>query len=187
MVILRLRLNFRRYADDKNPQTEETMRKLPSVVALIVLTLALGSGALAQQPSKAPSAARFIGTWKLVAFHGDSASRIQRRGPHPTGLIYYDATGHMGVQIEPNRQRPSWPQTRLPTAQQALDAITGYTAYFGTYSIDEKAQTVTHHREGALNLDVVDYVRRFQFEGNDRLTLLPVDRPGVRLVWERIK
>ena len=73
------------------------------------------------------------------------------------------------------------------TAEQALDVVTGYAAYFGTYSVNEKAQTVTHHREGALNLDVVDYVRRYEFDGNGRLILVPVERPGNRLVWERVK
>ena len=63
----------------------------------------------------------------------------------------------------------------------------GYVAYFGTWSIDEQAGTVTHHREGALNFDVVDYVRRYSFDGKDHLTLAPVDRPGLSLLWERVK
>ena len=108
------------------------------------------------------------------------------RGPHPTGLLIYDATGHMAAQIQPDRRRVSWPRVQRPTAEQALDAITGYTAYFGTYVVDEKARTITHHREGALNFDAVDYVRRYEFDSTGRLILVPVDRAETRLVWERV-
>ena len=128
---------------------------------------------------------RFIGNWRLVSIQGDSVS-ARNRGARPTGYIYYDGTGHMAVQIQPDRKRPSWPGGQAPTPDQLAEAARGYTAYFGTWTVDEKAKTVTHHREGALNLDVVDYVRRYTFDG-DRLTLAPVDRPGLELVWERVK
>jgi len=158
------------------------MSPRPSLVAVGFLA---GLLLLAIEPTEAQSVrARFISTWRLVSIQGDSLN--QNRGPRPTGYIYYDATGHMGVQIQPDRKRSSW-QGRGPTAEEALDAARGYTAYFGTWSIDEKAGTVTHRREGALNFDVVDYVRRYRFEGNDRLTLSPVDRPGLSLLWERVK
>jgi hypothetical protein len=166
------------------------MRRLVTVIlSAVAFSVAPQASSDAQRQSSPPSAIarRFIGTWRLVSIEGDSGN-ILNRGPHPTGLIYYDATGHMAAQIMPDRPRPSWPQTQQrPTPDQARDAIVGYTAYFGTYVVDERAGTVTHHREGALNFDVVDYVRRYEFLSNDRLVLLPVDRPGTRLVWERIK
>ena len=37
-----------------------------------------------------------------------------------------------------------------PTPEEALDALDDYIAYFGTYSIDEHARTVTHHRLGSV-------------------------------------
>lgn len=128
---------------------------------------------------------RFIGTWRLVSITDDSV-RATNRGARPTGYISYDGTGHMAVQIQPDRKRPSWPASRAATTEELAEAARGYTAYFGTWTLDEKAGTVTHHREGALNLDVVDYVRRYTFDG-DRLTLAPVDRPGLALLWERVK
>lgn len=138
------------------------------------------------RPATRPVVARLVGTWRLVSFQSDSLT-MASRGTRPTGLLMYDATGHMAVQIQPDRRRASWPQRQLPTPQQALDAVKGYAAYFGTYSVDERAHTVTHHREGALNFDFVDYVRRYEFDANGRLILLPVDRPENRLVWERVK
>ena len=130
---------------------------------------------------------RFIGTWRLVTIQDDSLSRVGRRGAKPTGYIYYDATGHMAAQIQPDRPRPSWGAGQALTGDKAIEAVTGYTAYFGTWKVDPVARTVTHHREGALNFDVVDYVRRYEFIGTDRIALMPVDRPGLRLVWERVK
>jgi hypothetical protein len=131
-------------------------------------------------------AQKFVGTWRLVSIQADSLAALARSGNHPTGYIYYDATGHMAAQIQPDRQRPSWTPRKPPTAEQARQAVTGYTAYFGTYTVDPVKRTVTHHREGALNLDVVDYVRRYEFLAGDRIALMPVDRPGLRLVWERV-
>ena len=156
-----------------------------SAILASALSLSLVTPALAGQGA-ASDAAKLIGTWRLVAFTSDSAS-MAMRGAKPTGLLIYDATGHMAAQIAPDRRRPSWPQKQLPTPQQALDAVTGYAAYFGTYKVDAKSHMVTHHREGALNLDLVDYVRKYEFQGTDRLVLLPAERPENRLVWERVK
>ena len=132
-------------------------------------------------------AQKFIGTWRLISIQADSLGGLARLGEHPTGYIYYDATGHMAAQIQPDRKRPSWTAGKPLTSAEALEALTGYTAYFGTYKVDPAAHTVTHHREGALNFDVVDYVRRYEFLAGDRIALMPVDRPGYRLVWERVR
>src|SRR6266545_904401 len=149
------------------------------VVFAAALCLSGGHNPIEAQRNARPAsvvAKRIIGTWRLVSIEGDSLTRVLNRGAHPTGLLYYDATGHMAVQIMPDRRRPSWPRLVLPTPQQAKEAVTGYLAYFGTYSVDERARTVTHHRQGALDFDVVDYVRRYEFVGNDRL-ILTLERP----------
>ena len=132
-------------------------------------------------------AQKFVGTWRLISIQVDSLGALARRGDHPNGYIYYDNTGHMAAQIQPDRKRPSWTAGKTPSGEEALEAITGYVAYFGTYKVDPAAHTVTHHREGALNFEVVDYVRRYEFLAGDRIALMPVDRPGYRLVWERVK
>jgi len=132
-------------------------------------------------------AKKFIGTWRLVSIATDTLGRASRFGTTPTGYIYYDATGHMAAQIQPDRKRPSWTAGKTPSGDEAIEVVMGYVAYFGTYRVDPAAKTVTHRREGALNFDVVDYVRRYEFLAGDRIALMPVDRPGYRLVWERVK
>jgi hypothetical protein len=136
--------------------------------------------------SQAPSDRRFIGTWRLVSI--DSERPNPNRGTRPTGLIYYDTTGHMAAQISPGRSRPSWPPNTAPSPEQAKDAVAGYTAYFGTYVVNEHAGTVTHHREGALNMYAVDLVRKYEFRRDGRLVLTPLEsqNSGITLVWERI-
>jgi hypothetical protein len=168
----------------------------------IVLGLALGLTALvavsvrgteAQGKSQAELRKPFIGTWRLVSIEGGSPAAPATRGSTPTGLIIYDQHGNMAAQIMPDRPRPKW--TGAPTAEQALDAIRGYTAYWGTYTIDEKTQTVTHHRQGMIDGGAVDFVRRYELkDGGNRITLTPVTgNPPVvpasptHLTWERVR
>lgn len=90
-------------------------------------------------------------------------------------MIYYDGTGHMAVQIMPDRARPQYAGT-LPTPDEAKAAILGYAAYFGTYTIDERARIVTHHRTGNINPGGLgDFVRGYEFASDDRLILRPVE------------
>jgi hypothetical protein len=120
-----------------------------------------------------PVASRLQGAWRYVGTTYDGKARDDR-GDHPPGIIIYDASGHMAVQITPVRER----RASAPMSQ--------FLAYFGTYSIDERAGTVTHHREGDLRADgEIEAVRQYRFEG-DRLILSPVGSTQ-DIIWERIK
>lgn len=155
------------------------------VIALLIFvtvaTMPVGAASQSASSGQSEISRRFIGTWRLVSIESDTPN--PNRGPR-RGMIYYDSTGHMAVQIRPDRARSSW--TGRPTPEQALDAITGYTAYFGTYTVDEEAQTITHHREGSLAPGRVDFVRGYEFVPGDRLILSPVNST-THLTWERIR
>jgi hypothetical protein len=158
-------------------------------MGLVTGLLAPGSapgGAGGRSSAKSDIVQRFIGTWRLISIESNGQPD-PRRGPHPTGLIHYDGTGHMAVQIMPDRSlRPKFAGVE-PTPEEARAALSGYSAYFGTYSIDETAATVTHHREGNINPGGLgDFVRRYQFEGDDRVILMPRENQN-RLTWERVK
>jgi hypothetical protein len=158
--------------------------------AALVLVSALAVWRLDAQTGKSQEELRtpFIGAWRLVSMTGGDEVNIANRGAKPTGIIFYDAHGWMAAQIQPDRQRPTY--TGQPNPQQALDRMRGYVAYFGTYTVDEKAHTVTHHRVGMLDANEAEYVRRFEMspDGN-RIKLTPLNRPGpaLDLVWERVK
>ena len=136
------------------------------------------------QPTQTDAAKRLVGTWRLISIA--ESQLAQYRGDRPVGLIYYDDKGHMAVQIMPSRPRSKYAES-LPTPEEARDALLGYTAYFGTYSVDEDRRIVTHHRTGNINPGAFgDFVRRYEFLSDDRVLLSPIEsRAG--LTWERIK
>jgi len=154
------------------------MREVAFVLAGSLFVVA-SLGLAGEQQGRADQ--RFVGSWRLVSI--ESPTPNASLGDRPVGLIYYDTTGHMAVQIMSNRPRPTW--TGRPTPEQAVDAIASYAAYYGTYTVDDASSTVTHHREGSLTPGAVDFVRKFEFTG-DRLILTPVGT-GTRLTWERIR
>jgi hypothetical protein len=120
------------------------------------------------------------GAWRYVAATIDG--KLTR--PNGKGIIYYGPSGDMVVQVSAGDETAK--AGAKPTPEEALAALDGYIAYFGTYSIDEAAKTVTHHRLGSVQPgDTAALVRRYTIEG-DRLTLSP---PGTNyeVKWERIK
>jgi hypothetical protein len=83
----------------------------------------------------------------------------------------------------------TWPYRSCPTAtgQEAKAALIGYTAYFGTYTVDVQAGTVTHYRKGNINPGAItDVVRRYEFVGDNRVILNPAENPANKLTWERV-
>ena len=146
-------------------------------VISLAVTLITHVGARSASSQTAPAseeAKRFIGTWRLIS---DSS----------TGLMYYDSLGNMAAQVMPGRARPKYAGAQ-PTPDEAKEAITGYLAYFGTYTVDERTHTITHHRKANINPGQVgdDAVRRYEFAPGDRVILTPVDTAN-RITWERAK
>jgi Lipocalin-like domain len=129
------------------------------------------------------AAKRFFGAWRYVGATVDGKPRPDR-GLNPKGIIQYDPSGHMSVQVAPDVARGKAGVQSTP--EEAKAALDGYIAYFGTYSIDEAAQTVTHHRQASVQPgDVADLVRGYEFTG-DRLILRPLGTAN-EVIWERIK
>jgi hypothetical protein len=129
------------------------------------------------------AAKRFLGAWRYVGANVDGKPR-PGRGANPKGIIHYDPSGHMSVQVAPDLARRK--SGTEPTPDEAKAALDGYIAYFGTYSVDEHARTVTHHRHASVQPgDVADLVRGYEFAG-DRLILRPLGTAH-EVVWERIK
>jgi hypothetical protein len=127
-------------------------------------------------------AQRFVGAWRYVGTTIDGAAKP--RGNNPTGMIYYGPHGEMSVQIAPDVARRK--AAAVMTAEEAKVALTDYIAYFGTYTIDAQAGTVTHHRQSSVQPgDAAAVVRRYEFAG-DRLILRPPNSTQ-EITWERIK
>jgi hypothetical protein len=125
---------------------------------------------------------KLIGAWRYVGTRINGSN--WDRGANPKGMIYYGPHGEMAVQIAPDVKRLRAGAAITP--EEALIAVKDYIAYFGSYSIDEQAGTVTHHRQDSLQPgDSADLVRRYEFIG-DRLVLRPPNST-MEVTWERIK
>jgi hypothetical protein len=128
------------------------------------------------------AAKKLIGAWRYIGTRINGGN--WDRGANPKGMIYYGPHGEIAVQIAPDVERKR--AGAVMTPEEAKRALTDYIAYFGTYSIDEQAGTVTHHRQASIQPgDAGDLVRRYEFIG-DRLVLRPPNST-MEVTWERIK
>ena len=161
------------------------MRWARTFGALLVAAVAALAGmetAMAQAAPQGDVAKRIVGAWRYIGTTIDGQNKA--RGNNPSGMIYYGPHGEMSVQIAPDVERKR--AGAVMTPDEAKLAVTDYIAYFGTYTIDEKAGTVTHHRAATLQPgDKGDFVRKYEFVG-DRLVLRPPNSKQ-EITWERIK
>lgn len=160
------------------------MRKL-KIFGAILATAIAASSAGAQTVPPGDGAKRIVGLWRLVGMTAGGQVNPDR-GARATGMVLYDATGYMTVQIMPDRPRRKWAGPQ-PTPEEARDTVIGYSAYFGTYRVDEQARTVTHIRAGGIEPGPLpDLVRRIEFVGDNKLILRPVTTSS-ETIWERIR
>jgi hypothetical protein len=114
-----------------------------------------------------------IGTWAFVASEWKRADGRHANpfGAGATGMLTYDAGGHMAAQIM-RADRPPGPDG-APTIDSAFAAaVPGFLAYFGTYEIDASRGVVTHTVIASSFPRWVgtQHHRRFAIDG-DELTL----------------
>ncbi len=133
--------------------------------ALVVAVVLIGPGFwTGSSAGKAPSPDvslrdQLLGSWKLESrtTKKPDGSVIPLPGwDGAPGYITYDRTGFMSVQfMQLNRTKQS--------------GATGYTAYFGSYTVDESTRTVTHHIVGDINPDGVgaNQPREVVLEGDE--------------------
>ena len=166
------------------------MKRLPFLTMLAAL---LASG---QKPSAPVPADDFVGVWKLVSYERRMAdgALTHPMGDKPVGRLTYDAAGHMTAQLmDPDRPKFRKSLAGLGSAKEKGAAFDGYTAYYGTYSVNGKDHVVIRHVEASLYPNWVGSEQRrlYEFSGGN-LILRAVNGmggPGTesRLVWERAR
>jgi hypothetical protein len=153
---------------------------------LLGLVLAMVATIPATSQPAGSDARKIVGIWRLVSIttHGKVNPL---RGAKPTGYIFYTASGEMGAMIQPDRP-PIAKAGKQPSGEEAQAALRGFTSYWGTYTIDEKAKIVTHHRKHSVQPGHKpdDARRAYRFEGDDRLVLGGVGS-GNANTWVRVK
>src|SRR5262245_33094403 len=170
-----------------------------SVVAAFGWMVMTGPNTAAQSSSITaavePARQRFAGTWRLVGIEriGPNGELLPPPAPpafgspNATGIIIYDPDGYMAVTIlQRGRQKYAG---RQPTPREALAAFASYTAYFGTFGVDEADRVVTHHVQGSLNPNNTGSHEQqsFEFSGNRLILRLRRGRSDsqFQLTWER--
>jgi hypothetical protein len=104
------------------------------------------------------------------------------------GFLVYTTGGRMMVQIMPRGR--TWRRTAV-TPEQLRETVEAGDAYFGRYTIDSSAGTVTHHVEGSLDPseEGTQLTRRFRLIG-DTLVLAGSweyggETLGFEITWSR--
>ena len=170
------------------------MCRLYAFVAILFFECLLSAQAQSDKVTQ-----KLIGAWRLVSIKGKSPT-IPLDLDHPAGLIIYTSSGWMSVQYSSSRDRKPFPKgLASATVEEKAAAFDSYVAYYGTFKVDSAAQTITHRLEDHNHpgRHGVDNVRWFEFQGNNRVVLIPredgkggvIDRKTAtyKLIWERIQ
>jgi hypothetical protein len=116
------------------------------------------------------------GTWRLVS-RTDAAANGERRidpalGEDPIALLFYDRSGNFAAQFMKRDRTAAVDVVAAGPAKNNSRAKDGYDAYFGSYTIDDAAGTVTQELAGALSKENVGHVlTRGMTVAGDTLTI----------------
>jgi hypothetical protein len=135
-----------------------------------------------------------IGTWHLVSseFRHADGEVTYPIGKDAVGLLIYTTDGHMAVQLM-RIDRPAFASDDVfqGTPEEIRAAYEGFTAYFGTYTVDDVAGTVTHHIRGHIfpNRNGSQVTREFTLVDQCLTLRASVRRDGrplaALLIWAR--
>ena len=150
------------------------------------------------------AAAQLAGSWSLESRVTTTADGKALTDPGlsgtPRGLLIYDRAGHVAAQLSrPGRTLEMLAYEcgeaqKVKGTSDTAQTILGYDAYFGTYTVDEKAGIVTHHLESALfPADIGKSITRHFVLAGDTLTIKfnTIQRDGTpvtrTLTWKRLE
>ena len=147
-------------------RTRLSAKAICAITLVVAVTFATFAHAQAAKKTSGRGGARekLIGAWHLVhidALGPDGHAPI----PQPKGMLIYTRDGHMSVQL------------MYPASENTLSneyVLNGYEASFGSYDIDETAQTVTHHVQGSNTRDLLvgkDLPRVYEFTADGKLVI----------------
>ena len=121
--------------------------------------------------SKSGRRKQILGAWQLESRTVRKASGEILLDPvlgqQPIGRLFYDASGHMMLQMMRQERAQAISAPPNPYGAASPRIVLGYDAYFGTFSVNELDATITHHVEGSLFPEDLgkDFRRSFRIEG----------------------
>lgn len=135
------------------------------VFAVLVLSVFAHAQSTKKLSSSGGAKEKLIGAWHLVHIDAPGPDGKPAPVPQPKGMLIYTRDGHMSVQL------------MYPKSADALSneyVLNGYEASFGSYDVDESANTVTHHVQGSVTGDLLvgkDLPRKFEFTADGHLII----------------
>lgn len=159
---------------------EGTLRTMKNVIAICLVLLAAGMSAGQDRSRKEDISPKFAGAWRLAWLERPGADGKAHR-IDCTGIFIFTRDGHAAVQVMERN-----PQTQSAAGAQQYSAG-GYEASWGTYKVDEHAQTFTFHIEGAVVRSLVgkDLPRAYEFSGKQLIVKSTRPDEHWRVAWER--
>ena len=157
-------------------------RSLRVVVVLVCFALPITASTELTSSQTTPTPQtdheRFVGAWRLAWMEEPRPDGTMARITDRRGTLMYTSDGRTSVQIQ-------FPDSQTSISNDYI--LNGYEASFGTYEVDEKAQTITRRVEGSITRGLVgqSLTRAYRFS-DGRLTMRSV-RPEERwsTTWER--
>ena len=146
------------------------------------------SALLFTQTSAASDKDEFIGTWLLVhsqVLNESGNWEVPENSVGMIGSITYSANGYMSFQSSRSGRSEILDEGIDNIPIESLRALlSSYSAYYGTYEIDEENSTVTHNIIGSSfpPTEGTSTVRTYSLSGS-QLTL--VNGENRRYVWKR--
>jgi len=105
------------------------------------------------KPSLKSLQKQIVGTWRLISAEDRKSSGKPwvpyTFGNPPSGYFIYDPTGHASIQIMTTPPKKI-DKKHGPTPKQARAIFKAYTAYYGTYTIDEATSRFKLKARGTL-------------------------------------
>lgn len=147
----------------------KTIARRIGTCAPLLLGLALMSPLAAQTAAK-PLKQQLVGHWQLVSV---TVGEQTPYGAAPQGSMFLDADGHVSVIV-------------------ISDGGARNISYFGTYTVDDAAKSMTIHVDGSSggngNASGRSFKRRVQLQGNELVLAndAPANAPGIiKQTWKQ--
>lgn len=157
------------------PERRMTIVLIGTCVLVATMTAASVAG---RQARPAADRDRFVGAWRLAWMEDVDADGTTTRTTDRKGSLMYTRDGRMSVQIQ-------FPESQSSVTNDYV--LRGYEASFGTYEVDEEAQTTTRHVEGSVTRGLVGQSLTRAYRFSDGRLIMRSVRPEERwsVTWER--
>lgn len=161
----------------------QTLFRSGIILLLVLATSTCSPGTGSDEPAEQDPS--LIGSWRLTSWTVGGAPRCGPNEGRSSGQIMYSADGHMSAQLGCGELSMD-DLADFDPGQVVAHMQRRHFSYYGTYTLDREAGTVTHHVLGSSSASWVgtDRVRSFVFEDPDRVRLSTIESDN-ELVWVR--